>query len=420
VPTRRWRVAAAVGALLTLLTVSVASAAVPADIAATTLLDADQFVTAFDTADLDGLGAIGATPAFTGNASLDHRIEEIATARGYQRRPEADRPLTSIDGRLLQPEAAAAWTALRNAAAADGISMRLTSAYRSVSRQAELFRSLLLGTTDAAIDATLGIVAPPGYSRHHTGYTIDLGSEGKVLDAFITTAAHEWLSANNFENAKRYGWIPSYPEGAVLAGPDPEPWEYTWIGTTNIVCSVFTPSGEQAFCDAVGSTFESDIAWLAAESITTGCKPDRFCPDASLTRAEGATMIWRMSGSPEVAAPATFEDVPAGKWFSDAIAWMVETEVTTGTSPTMFSPDEPLTRAQFVTFLWRLDGRPDAALSAFNDVVADGFAATAVGWAVDVGVTNGTSPTTFAPEAETTRGQTAAFLRRFDSLPETP
>ena len=284
--TRRWRGAIAAGVLLAVLAVPAAQAAVPADIAATTLLDANQFVAAFDAADLEGLGAIGALPAITGNASLDHRIQEIATGRGYQRRPEPDRPLTPIDGRFLQPEAAAAWTALRGAAAAEGITMGLTSAYRSVTRQAELFRSLLQGTSDAAIDATLGIVAPPGYSRHHTGYAIDLTSEGKVLFAFTTTAAHEWLSANNFENAKLHGWIPSYPEGAALAGPDPEPWEYVWVGTTNIVCGVFAPSSEQAFCDAVGSPFESDIAWLSAEGITTGCRPDRFCPDDSLTRAE--------------------------------------------------------------------------------------------------------------------------------------
>ena len=92
-------------------------------------------------------------------------------------------------------------------------------------------------------------------------------------------------------------------------------------------------------------------------------------------------MIWRMSGSPLASAPATFDDVPTGVWFSDAVAWMVESEVTTGTSPTTFSPDEPLTRAQFVTFLWRLNGRPDAALSAFDDVSPTSFAATAVGWA---------------------------------------
>jgi D-alanyl-D-alanine carboxypeptidase/S-layer homology domain len=417
---RRWGAALVVGAVLSGITIPAVDAAVPAAIAATTTLTPDEFVEAFDSGLFERLGQIGGPPAITGDPALDHRIREIATERGYQPRPEPSGPLTPIDGRLLQPEAAAAWDALRDAAAADGISMGLTSAYRSTARQAELFRSLLVGTNDAAINATLERVAPPGYSRHHTGYAIDLTSEGKVLGAFTTTAAHQWLSANNFENAKRHGWVPSYPDGAAPAGPDPEPWEYVWAGTSNIVCEVFTPGTDQAFCDAVGSTFEADIAWLSANGITTGCRADRFCPDDSLTRAQGATMIWRMSGSPAASAPATFTDVPPDQWFSDAIAWMVDNGVTTGTTPTTFSPDDPLTRAQFVTFLWRLKGRPEAEPGQFTDVSPSGFAADAVGWAVDVGVTNGTSPTTFTPQADTTRGQTAAFLRRFDSLAEAP
>ncbi len=409
-----------VGAVLGGLGIPAAHAAVPADIAATTPLTVDELVDTFDSGILDGLGEIGDPPAITGDATLDHRIREIAVERGYRRRPEPNRALTPIDGRLLQPEAAAAWVALRDAAAADGITIGLTSAYRSTARQAELFRSLLTGTDAAAIDTTLRRVAPPGFSRHHTGYAMDLTSEGKVLGAFTTTAAHQWLSADNFANAKRYGWVPSYPDGAASAGPDPEPWEYVWVGTANIVCEVFTPGADQAFCDAVGSTFEADIAWLSANEITTGCRSDRFCPDDSLTRAQGATMIWRMSGSPAATTPAPFADVPPDVWFSDAIAWMVENGITTGTTPTTFSPDDPLTRAQFVTFLWRLNGRPEAEPGPFTDVSPAGFASTAVGWAVDVGVTQGTSPTTFTPEADTTRGQTAAFLRRYDSLAEAP
>ena len=96
---------------------------------------------------------------------------------------------------------------------------------------------------------------------------------------------------------------------------------------------------------------------------------------------------------------------------------MVESEITTGTTPTTFSPFDELTRAQFVTFLWRAAGRPAAAEPhGFDDVLEGSFADDAVAWAVGAGITNGTSPTTFTPDGTATRGQIAAFLHRFVDL----
>ena len=96
---------------------------------------------------------------------------------------------------------------------------------------------------------------------------------------------------------------------------------------------------------------------------------------------------------------------------------MLENEITTGTSPTTFAPDEQLTRAQFVTFLWRAAGRPMATTPhAFTDVDPVSFANDAVSWAAEVGITAGTSPTEFSPNAPATRGQIAAFLPRFSDL----
>jgi LAS superfamily LD-carboxypeptidase LdcB len=88
------------------------------------------------------------------------------------------------------------------------------------------------GGAEAAIEAVLRESAPPGFSRHHTGYTMDLydPSTGRDFTAFAASPAFRWLSASNYLNAKRFGFIPSYPEGATGQGPDPEPWEYTWVG----------------------------------------------------------------------------------------------------------------------------------------------------------------------------------------------
>jgi D-alanyl-D-alanine carboxypeptidase len=183
-------------------------------------------------------------PAITGNPVADARIRSIAQARGYVL---TSMPVTSIEkineprlesDDLLQPLAAIAWRELKAAAARDGIPLSLLSAYRSPQYQRDLFMSRLKGATvaqiaagqgDAAVNTTLGVTAVPGYSRHHTGYTIDLWCEdgsGK----FLASRCYTWISANNYKVAKQTGWIPSYPDGVDMQGPEPEPWEYVWVG----------------------------------------------------------------------------------------------------------------------------------------------------------------------------------------------
>ncbi|NIR36644.1 MAG: M15 family metallopeptidase, partial [Actinobacteria bacterium] len=95
-------------------------------------------------------------------------------------------------------------------------------------------RERLRGTSDAGIDATLAQVAPPGYSKHHTGYTIDVRAPDGGGPAFAFTGAYAWLSDDDFAAARAHGWVPSYPDGGVAMGPDPEPWELTWVGPGRI------------------------------------------------------------------------------------------------------------------------------------------------------------------------------------------
>lgn len=376
-----------------------------------------EMVAGFDDAILFNLAPIGDPPPITGNAELDERIRAIAMMRGYERRPEPLGPLSAADGRSLQPEAAEAWEELQAAAAAAGLSISLTSAYRSASSQAQIWNGRSTGTTDGDIDTILQTVAAPGYSKHHTGYAVDVRSGGAVLDAFAGTAAYAWLSADNFANAKRYGWLPSYPEGVENLGPRPEPWEFVWVGTTNIVCIGFEPSAETPFCDTIGSTFTDDIVWLAASELTTGCTAKWFCPRDNVTRGQAATFLWRLFESPPSEFPLAFDDVETGRFFEVPVKWMVENEITTGTTPTTFAPDEDLTRAQFVTFLWRAAGQPTPTTPhTFTDVTPGSFAETAISWAAEVAITTGTSATEFSPDEPATRGQTAAFLRRFAEL----
>jgi len=377
-----------------------------------------QIAASFDLAVLPGLAPIGDPPVITGDAQLDERIRSIAEARGYKRRPEPSRPLVSVGRHLLQPEAAAGWESLRAAAATAGITISITSGYRQVDRQTSFLLQRLGNRSDTAIDHALTTVAAPGYSKHHTGYTIDMRSGAYEGFGFKNSPAYAWLTADNFANAKAHGWLPSYPEGSVLVGPRPEPWEFVWVGATNIICGDFTPTSGHSFCDTIGSTFEPDVEWLSDNGITVGCHDSRYCTDEHLTRAQAATMMWRLTGSPvSVATTDPFDDVPPNAFYTQPVQWMTHDSITTGVTDTEFLPLRPTTRAEFVTFLWRMMGRPSPQSSqSFDDVDPTGWSADAIAWAFEAGVTRGTTATTFSPDALTTRGQAAAFLHRFDQI----
>ena len=170
-----------------------------------------------------------------------------------------------------------------------------------------------------------------------------------------------------------------------------------------------------AFVDVpAGSYFEDAVDWAAGNGITTGTDATHFAPDGSCTRAQAVTFLWRAAGSPAPTGTAMpYADVPAGSYYHDAVLWAVEKGITKGTSDTTFSPDATCTRAQIVTFLWRAEGSPAAGEdAAFADVAADAYYADAVRWAVAAGITKGTSDTTFRPDDDCTRAQIVTFLWR--------
>jgi D-alanyl-D-alanine carboxypeptidase len=200
-------------------------------------LSDDEIGRLFDAA-LPALSTRTSTPSITGSSATDERITRVALARGYRYRGSPIDKLGRYQGWRLQQAAITDLIAMQEAMAGEaGVTLTLTSAYRSVARQRSLFLGRLRGSSRQAINETLKIAAPPGFSRHHTGYAIDVSSQGFAGPAFRDSAAWDWLTANTYENAMRFGWIPSYPDGASAMGPNPEPWEWVWIGRHPAACA---------------------------------------------------------------------------------------------------------------------------------------------------------------------------------------
>lgn len=173
-------------------------------------------------------------------------------------------------------------------------------------------------------------------------------------------------------------------------------------------------NGSLPFNDVtVWDYFYDAVKWAVDRGITSGTSRYTFSPDAPCTRAQVVTFLWRAAGCPQpVSKVNPFTDVRADDYFYDAFLWAVENGITNGTSAKTFSPDATVTRAQVVTFLWRANGRPTAGNSGFADVSADKYYATAVAWAVFQRITTGTGFGVFSPDAACTRAQIVTFLYR--------
>ena len=187
------------------------------------------------------LDRVDVPPVISGNEVADTIIRQIAEARGYKLRSSPSVSLNSVQGYLVQEPVVQAWIDLQSVAASEGLQMSIVSAFRSVDTQRSLFLSRLAaqgvsindvanGVADEAVNEVLVTSSIPGYSKHHTGYTIDIACAGFAFESFGQSPCFAWLSENNYEQAKKYGFIPSYPEDADMQGPDPEAWEYVYVG----------------------------------------------------------------------------------------------------------------------------------------------------------------------------------------------
>ena len=190
-----------------------------------------------------------------------------------------------------------------------------------------------------------------------------------------------------------------------------------WFTSVSVAAVMVASAAVAGFGDVPGGVFYTEaVQWMVDEGITAGTAPGCFSPDDPATRAEVAVFLHRLEGEPSGGAEP-FSDVAAGSFYANAVAWMFSNEITTGTSPTTFSPNRLVTRGEVATFLHRVAELPAGGSEPFVDVDASDFFSAAVAWMAGSGITTGTSPTTFSPERPVTRAEVATFLHRYVGSP---
>ena len=174
---------------------------------------------------------------------------------------------------------------------------------------------------------------------------------------------------------------------------------------------------ENPFTDVSdGVYYYNAVLWAVTNGVTNGTNAEgtTFSPDATVTRAQMVTFLWRAHGAPKATGTNPFTDVSTNAYYYDAVLWAVENGITNGTGTNTFSPDLPCTRAQMATFLWRAAGSPEpvSTTSLFTDVPTDAYYYDAVLWAAENGITSGNGANTYGPDAACTRAQMVTFLWR--------
>ena len=263
--------------------------------------------------------------------------------------------------------------------------------------------------------------------EEHRNETAALGHDyalQNVVEATCTTEGYsgDWICTRCGETAGTGNTVPAL-------GHDWSDWTeetaatYLNAGTEYRTCSACGET-ETEEIPALGSPFPdvqdpgkyyyTPVLWAAANNITNGVEGGLFAPGNTCKREQVVTFLWRAMGSPEpTSADCPFEDVAEGKYYYKAVLWAVENGITTGKSATRFAPKDTITRAEFVTFLWRTEGKPGYSTSnPFYDVSSGSYYYDAVLWASENGVTTGKSATKFAPKDPCTRGQVVTFLYR--------
>lgn len=192
---------------------------------------------------------------------------------------------------------------------------------------------------------------------------------------------------------------------------------HNFVNGVCTVCGVVNPFTD---LDAQGKdiNYTDAILWAAENGVTSGKTATTFDPDGICTRAQVVTFLWRLAGEPKPSGSVSgFADVKSGAYYTDAVLWAAEKGITSGIDSTHFAPDQTVTRAQFVVFLWRYLDRPVCGgYNPFTDISSSYFAFTAILWAYENGVTSGVSATSFQPTGAATRAQVVTFLYRMNNL----
>ncbi len=268
-----------------------------------------------------------------------------------------------------------------------------------------------LATGFADLDAFLTTTRarPVGFAGDYRGDVVQ-------IDLLVNDAVTD-ISANPTEGRFELTWdATAATAGVYTVQVQAHSSEGTTALSSAATLEVIEGTG---FDDTITHAFyESGVIWMVDQGITTGTSATTFSPEDPVTRGQLATFLWRYAGEPAVVASTGFTDTSAGAFYSSGIAWMVAQGITTGTTPTTFSPEDPVTRSQLAAFLWRYSGLMSISTeSTFSDVDRSAYYATAVDFLVEQGITTGTTPTTFSPGSAVTRGQLATFLWRFAGEP---
>ena len=270
------------------------------------------------------------------------------------------------------------------------------------------------------LSGTVTYVEPSRHPSSSTGSTITVGkTENGTITVSPATASkgtNVTITAKPADGYELGSLTAIDANGSTLALTDLGNGKYSFTMPDGKVevNGTFVKKSAQTFVDVPENAYYAPaVDWAVEKGVTDGTSATTFSPDAACTRAQIVTFLYRAAGSPAVKSTVNpFTDVTASDYYYNAVLWAVENGITTGTSETTFSPNESCTRAQGVTFLYRAVGSAATAKASFTDVSADAYYAPAVDWAVEKGVTDGTSATTFSPDAVCTRAQIVTFLYR--------
>ena len=265
----------------------------------------------------------------------------------------------------------------------------------------------------------------PGGGSGDSGYSISVPSSSSIKGGSITVSPRSadkgdtvtiTVKPNDGYELEKLTVTDSRGREVELTGRSGGRYTFTMPGSDVKIQVSFRKIAAAAvnpFTDVAANAYYYDaVLWAVENGITNGTTATTFSPNAPVTRAQMVTFLWRAHGAPRADGANPFTDVSSNAYYYDAVLWAVANGITNGTTATTFSPDAPVTRAQAVTFQWRTAGSPAVSGGSFGDVAADAYYVNAVAWAVAGGITNGTGGNKFSPEVTVTRAQAVTFLWR--------
>ena len=325
----------------------------------------------------------------------------------------ADAALT-LDGSTLKPNTGTLeWVDDKGNARPGDTKVEANTSYKWRFTPADANYTTLTGSIELYHKSSSG-----GSGWYYTYYTIKAtaGTNGSISPSGWTSVRDGWDQTFTITPDKGYAVAKVLVDGKSVGAVK----SYTFKNVTkdHTIEAIFMKSNGNpqtgVFIDvAEGSYYEEAIDWAVEKGITNGVSSNMFAPNDPCTRAQIVTFLWRAAGSPAPKSMSSFTDVPADAFYAKAVAWAVENGITSGTGESKFSPNATCTRAQSVTFLYRASGSPAVSGSAeFSDVATNAYYADAVAWAAKKGITTGIGGGLFGSDNDCTRGQIVTFLWR--------